>query len=203
MATGTSIDIIEEMKVYDRVLDAIGPFQYVVGTTARIGAHRPALTNPRYLARDLVPIAQKNQVAILFGPEDRGLSNEHLRYCHTIATIPTSRFASLNLAQAVMIMCYEIFCASQSPSEEALPRLANKFELEGMYEHLKQVLTKIGFINPQNPEHWMLNIRRFLSRFPLRAREARIVRGICRQIDWYTEPQRRRQIRSTKFPGKP
>jgi tRNA/rRNA methyltransferase len=46
---------------------------------------------------------------------------------------------------------------------------------------------KIGFINPQNPEHWMLNVRRFLSRLPLRAKEVRVVRGICRQIDWYTE----------------
>jgi tRNA/rRNA methyltransferase len=187
MATGSSIDIVEEMEVYDNLLDAIGPLHYVVGTTARIGAHRPAMTNPRDLARELIPITQENQAAILFGPEDRGLSNEHLRYCHTIVTIPTSRFASLNLAQAVMIMCYEIFWASRISPEEVLPRLANKFELEGMYEHLKQVLTKIGFINPQNPEHWMLNIRRFLSRFPLRAREVRILRGICRQVDWYTQ----------------
>jgi tRNA/rRNA methyltransferase len=187
MATGTSIDIVEEMEVCDRLLDAIGPFQFVVGTTARIGAQRPALTYPRDLARDLVPIAQENQVAILFGPEDRGLSNEHLRYCHTIATIPTSRFASLNLAQAVMVICYEIFYASRTPPEEPFHRLANKFELEGMYEHMKDVLTKIGFIDPQNPEHWMLNIRRFLSRLPLRAREVHIVRGICRQLDWYTQ----------------
>jgi tRNA/rRNA methyltransferase len=56
-----------------------------------------------------------------------------------------------------------------------------------MYDHLKEVLQKIGFINPQNPEHWMLNIRRFLSRLPLRAREVRVVRGVCRQIDWYTD----------------
>jgi tRNA/rRNA methyltransferase len=187
MATGTSIDIVEEMEVYESLLDAIGPFQFVVGTTARIGSHRPALTNPRDLAGDLVPVIRENQAAILFGPEDRGLSNEHLRYCHTIATIPTSGFTSLNLAHAVMIICYEILWASRTSPEEVLPRLANKFELEGMYEHLKAVLTKIGFINPQNPEHWMLNIRRFLSRFPLRAREVRIIRGICRQIDWYTE----------------
>ncbi|MGE5840448.1 MAG: RNA methyltransferase, partial [Deltaproteobacteria bacterium] len=111
--------------------------------------------------------------------------NEHLRPCHTIATIPTAQFASLNLAQAVMIFCYDIFLASRLPQEEALPRLANKFETEGMYEHLKGVLTRIGFINPQNPEHWMLNIRRFLSRIPLRARDVRIIRGICRQMDWY------------------
>jgi tRNA/rRNA methyltransferase len=187
MATGTSIDIVEAMEVYDDLLVALHPFQYVVGTTARIGSQRPALTNPRELAQDLIPISRANSVAVLFGPEDRGLSNEHLRYCHTIATIPTSLFASLNLAQAVMIVSYEIFLASQEASDDYIPRLANKFELEGMYDHLKAVLMRIGFINPQNPEHWMLNIRRFLSRIPLRARDARIIRGICRQMDWYTE----------------
>jgi tRNA/rRNA methyltransferase len=56
-----------------------------------------------------------------------------------------------------------------------------------MYEHVKQMCLKIGFMDPQNPEHWMINIRRFLSRLPLRAREVRIIRGVCRQIDWYTE----------------
>jgi tRNA/rRNA methyltransferase len=185
MATGTSIDIVEEMEVFEDLNEALASFHYVVGTTARIGSQRPSLTNPRDLAQALIPIAQENHVAILFGPEDRGLSNEHLRPCHTIATIPTAQFASLNLAQAVMIFCYDIFLASRLPPQEALPRLANKFELEGMYEHLKAVLTRIGFINPQNPEHWMLNIRRFLSRIPLRARDVRIVRGICRQMDWY------------------
>jgi len=185
MATGTSIDIVEEMEVFEDLNKALEPFHYVVGTTARTGSQRPSLTNPRDLAQQLVSISQENRVAVLFGPEDRGLSNEHLRPCHTIATIPTAQFASLNLAQAVMIFCYDIYLASRVPSEEALPRLANKFELEGMYEHLKTVLTRIGFIDPQNPEHWMLNIRRFLSRIPLRARDVRILRGICRQMDWY------------------
>jgi tRNA/rRNA methyltransferase len=185
MATGTSIDIVEEMEVFDDLDEALASFHYVVGTTARIGSQRPSLTNPQDLAQALIPIAQNNHVALLFGPEDRGLSNEHLRLCHTIATIPTAQFASLNLAQAVMIFCYDIFLVSRLPSEQALPRLANKFELEGMYAHLKAVLTRIGFIHPQNPEHWMLNIRRFFSRISLRARDVRIIRGICRQMDWY------------------
>lgn len=185
MATGTSIDIVEEMEGFDDLDEALASFHYVVGTTARIGSQRPSLTHPQDLAQALIPIAQNNHVALLFGPEDRGLSNDHLRLCHTIATIPTAQFASLNLAQAVMIFCYDIFLASRLPSEQALPRLANKFELEGMYAHLKAVLTRIGFIHPQNPEHWMLNIRRFFSRISLRARDVRIIRGICRQMDWY------------------
>ena len=185
-ATGPSSNLIEEMEVYDALMPAIGPYGYVVGTTARVGSHRPALTSPKALARDLIPIAQKNSVALVFGPEDRGLSNEHLRYCHTIATIHTDAFSSLNLAQAVLVFCYEIHLASLKPAVRTGPRLANKFELEGMYDHLKVVLSKIGFLDPQNPEHWMLNVRRFLSRTPLRAREVRVIRGICRQIDWYS-----------------
>jgi tRNA/rRNA methyltransferase len=187
MATGPSIDVIEDMEVFHDLREALKPFQYVVGTTARIGLRRPSLTTPRLLAAELVPIVRHNHVAVLFGPEDRGLSNDHLRYCHTIATIPTDRFSSLNLAHAVMIVCYEIFMARHQPDSKPLPRLADSFELEGMYDHLRDVLTRIGFVNPQNPEHWMLNIRRFLARIPLRGRDVRIIRGICRQIDWYTD----------------
>jgi tRNA/rRNA methyltransferase len=187
MATGTSFDIVKKMETHEEIKEALGPYQYVIGTTARIGSHRPAMTQPRYLARDLISLSQNNRVAILFGPEDRGLSNEYLSYCHSIATIPTAQFSSLNLAQAVMIVCYEIFVASEDKATEFTPRLADKFELEGMYEHLKDVCMKIGFIDLQNPEHWMLNIRRFLSRLPLRAIEVKIIRGMCRQIDWYTE----------------
>lgn len=186
-ATGSSIDIVEAMEVYEELREALGPYRYVVGTTARTGSSRPAITQPRRLAQDLIEISKNNRIAVLFGPEDRGLSNEQLRYCHTIATIPTAGFSSLNLAQAVMIVCYEIFMTTCEMKPKFSPRLANQFELEGMYEHLKEVLMKVGFIDPQNPEHWMLNIRRFLSRVPLRAREVRIVRGICRQIDWYSE----------------
>jgi tRNA/rRNA methyltransferase len=186
-ATRTSIDLVEQMAVYENLKDALGHCQYVVGTTARLGSFRPAMTQPSNLAEDLIPISKDNRVAILFGPEDRGLTNEQLRYCHTIATIPTASFSSLNLAQAVMIVCYEIFKAVSENPPEFVPRLPCSSELEGMYDHLNDVLMKIGFLDPKNPEHWMRNIRRFFSRLPLRARDVRIVRGICRQIDWYTQ----------------
>lgn len=200
-ATGSSVDIIKEREVYNDLKEALGPFQYVVGTTARIGAYRPAMTRPRRLANDLIPISQENLVAVLFGPEDSGLTNEQLRYCHTIATIPTARFPSLNIAQAVMIVCYELFMAGQETTPRSEPRLANRFELEGMYEHLGDVLKKIGFLNPQNPEHWMLRVRRFLSRLPLRAVEVRVIRGICRQMNWYSEQLEKLQREKEKEGG--
>jgi tRNA/rRNA methyltransferase len=194
-ATGNSIDLVEQMEVFDDLKEALEPYHHITGTTARTGALRPTLSQPRGLAHDLITLSQNNLAAVLFGPEDRGLSNEHLRYCHTILTIPTASFSSLNLAQAVMIVCYEIFLATRQEPVKVEPRLANSFELEGMYGHLKEVLTKIGFLDPQNPEHWLLNIRRFLSRFPLRAREVRIIRGVCRQMDWYASHVKKTNVK--------
>ncbi len=188
-ATHNSIHILEEMEVLDELMDAIGPYNYIVGTTARIGKYRPILTTPRSLAKDLIGISQKNKVAILFGREDRGLTNEQLRYCHTIVNIPTATSTSLNLAQAVMVISYEIYMTNIDEESviSYVPRLANKFELEEMYEHLKRALIKIGFLDPKNPDHWMWNIRRMLSRYPLQAKEVQIIRGICRQIEWFAE----------------
>jgi len=195
MATGSSLELLRRAEIYEDLEEALKPYQYVVGATARTGSSRPTMNRPRDLARDLIPLSQNNLISILFGPEDRGLSNRQLRYCQSLITIPTARFPSLNLGHAAMIICYELYSASRKTVPETPPRLANTFELEGMYAHLKDVFTKIGFIDPQNPEHWMLNIRRFLSRVPLRARETRIIRGVCRQLDWYTgqlEKKRRR-----------
>ncbi len=188
-ATHNSILILEEMEISDNLLDAVGRYNYLVGTTARIGKNRPVLSTPKKLAKDLINISQENKIAILFGREDKGLTNEQIKYCHTIVNIPTANLSSLNLAQAVMIICYELYITNieEETMISYIPRLANKFELEGMYSHLKRALIKIGFIDPKNPEHWMLNIRRMLSRYPLQAKEVQIIRGICRKIEWYIE----------------
>ncbi|MFP4477102.1 MAG: RNA methyltransferase [Desulfatibacillaceae bacterium] len=196
MATHAGLDVVEEMEVFDDLADALAPFNYVVGTTARTGGHRKSMRDPAMLAGHLIPITAENDVAIMFGPEDKGLSNADVRFCHTLVTIPTHEFSSLNLAQAVMVMCYELYRASTPESPAFMPRLATRQELDGMYEQLSDVLTRIGFINHQNPEHWMDNVRRFLSRLPLTAREVKIVRGVCRQMDWYTEQRFRKMERS-------
>ena len=129
-------------------------------------------------------IAAANDVALLFGPENWGLTNDELPFCHALVTIPTGDCSSLNLAQAVMVMAYELFTAV-SAKPHFVPRLANSRELESMYAMLQETLVKINFISHQNPEHWMFNVRRLFSRHGLRAREAQVIKGICRQIDWY------------------
>jgi tRNA/rRNA methyltransferase len=185
MATHSAMDVVEEMEVCGSLGEALADFGYVVGTTARLGGQRQVVSNPARLAEILVPIAAENRVAILFGPEDRGLTNEDLRFCHSLASIPTADFASLNLAQAVMVICYELFRCRTAPPKEFAPRLANRFELDAMYAQLKEVLVRICFINPSNPDYFMNNLRNFGTRMRLRAKEVQIVRGICRQIDWY------------------
>jgi tRNA/rRNA methyltransferase len=187
MATHAAADLVENMEVHSDLGAALKPFHYIVGTTARTGGQRQELKTPREMAEKLVPICTNNRVALLFGPEDRGLTNAQLRYCHAVVTIPTSRFSSLNLAQAVMILCYELMMASDRTTDQFVPRLATRRELDGMYEHLKETFIKINFINPDNPDYWMQNIRRFFSRIGLRARDVKIIRGICRQLDWYTQ----------------
>ncbi len=187
MATHTAEDMVASMEVHDNLEDALAPFGYVVGTTARTGSHRQTVRSPRRLAEDLVAISQDNAVAVLFGPEDRGLANEELRYCDATVTIPTADFSSLNLAQAVMVLAYEIYLATTDEPKTFVPRLAERHELEGMYGQLTATLAKINFVNPENPEYWMGNVRRFFSRIGLRAREVKIIRGICRQIDWYCD----------------
>ena len=185
MATQAALDVVEEMEVFTGLDEALRGFSYVVGTTARMGGQRQVIGSPARLAEMLVPISAENQVAILFGPEDRGLTNEDLRFCHSAATIPTADFSSLNLAQAVMVVCYELFRCSLETPQEFTPRPANRFELDAMYAQLKDVLMRICFINPANPDYFMNNLRHFGTRMQLRAKEVQIIRGICRQIDWY------------------
>jgi len=185
LATHVASDVVEQMEVCEDLKDALSPFHYVVGTTARLGGKRQVIPSPAKLSESLVSISRNNRIAILFGPEDKGLSNEEIRYCHVLVTIPTAGFSSLNLAQAVMIVCYELFLTGRRENNGYTPRLASRHELDGMYEQLKDILVRISFINPDNPDHWMNNLRHFLSRLRLRAKEVRIIRGICRQIDWY------------------
>jgi tRNA/rRNA methyltransferase len=84
-----------------------------------------------------------------------------------------------------MIMCYELFRFSLDKPGEFAPRLANLHELEAMYDQLKDILVRVSFINPDNPDYFMNNLRHFFSRMQLRAKEVQIIRGICRQVDWY------------------
>jgi tRNA/rRNA methyltransferase len=185
MATVAAAHLLENLEVHDDLARALGPFQYIAGTTARRGGVRQELLHPRELAARLIDLSLHNDIALLFGPENWGLTNDELAFCHALVTIPTGECSSLNLAQAVMVLAYEIFTAA-GDRPRFQPRLANSFELQSMYAMLQETLVQINFISHQNPEHWMFNVRRLFSRHGLGAREAQVIKGICRQIDWYT-----------------
>jgi tRNA/rRNA methyltransferase len=197
MATHFAADLVEEMEICESLEAAVAPFQFVVGTTARVGSRRPTFTNLGKLAESLIPISRNNLVALVFGPENFGLTNRELRLCDSLVTIPTAEFASLNVSQAVMVVAYEVFLASRDGPVQFTPRLASRFEIEAMYEQLKKTFLNISFINAENPDYWMQHIRRFFSRAGVRARDVKMIRGICRQIEWYGRNSGQRDQKST------
>jgi len=131
-----------------------------------------------------VPRLPNNRVALLFGPEDSGLTNDDLKYCHLLSAIPTADFSSLNLAQAVAIHCYELYYGVIHSQKDMLPapRLASSFELESMYSYLEKSLTRIEFIGGKSCIYWMNNIRQFFSQIELSSKDSNIIRRICKKF---------------------
>jgi tRNA/rRNA methyltransferase len=187
LATAKAAHVIDGMQVCGTLEEALEAFQFVIGTTARTGGLRQTLWTPAQAARGISDLLPQNRVAVVFGPEDRGLTNHDLRLCQALVRIPTAEFASLNLAQAVMIVCYEIHLAGMTPAQTPAPVLASSAELEQMYSRLQETLTNICLIHPNHADYGMMKVRQFLSRLRLRRAEVRLLRGLCRQIEWYAQ----------------
>ncbi|MDD5474941.1 MAG: RNA methyltransferase [Syntrophales bacterium] len=189
MATHAAADLVDSIRYVPTLRDALGPFQYVVGTTGRIGGSnlRRSMVSSMDLAETIAPVSRENRVALVFGSEDRGLTNKDLQLCNLLVTIPVAEtFRSINLSHAVMIICYELFSyrgKDKPPSRS--PRLASSDEVEAMYESLKEIFLKIDFINTKNPDYWMVAVRNLFSRTGLYSRDVKIIRGICRQVDLF------------------
>lgn len=202
MATHKAVHLIESMERHASLEDALAPFSFVVGTTARLGRKRTVERAPRDIITDIIPLLANNRIAILFGPEDRGLTNDDLKYCQYTSCIPTAEFASLNLAQAVAIHCYELYYAivELTRDEAVLPEYATTFQLEGMYHHMQEALLEVDFLDEKSQNYWMRNIRQFLGRVRLSSKEANIIRGICRQFLWFQGAGKDNLSRESKPP---
>jgi tRNA/rRNA methyltransferase len=187
MATHKAASLINDMKLVKEAAEAATPFQFIVGTTARQGRHRVLEKTPHEVMAEVAPLVTNNRVALMFGPENAGLTNSELDLCQFTSTIPTADFSSLNLAQAVGIHCYELAMAVTSAATKPLPDsdFANSFELEGMYNHIEQALTTTTYLDEQNTSYLMRNIRQFLSRVRVKKKEASMVRGMCRKFLWH------------------
>jgi tRNA/rRNA methyltransferase len=188
MATHKAAHLIRDMTICRTTAQAARPFHILVGATARQGRHRLRDQTPREVMTELAPLRSGNRIGLMFGPESTGLANEDLDLCQFASTIPTAGFASLNLAQAVAIHCYEFHNICTGTPADATSKssdLANSFDLEGMYAHIEEALTTITFLHDTNRIYWMRNVRQFLGRMRLTKKEASMVRGICRKLLWH------------------
>jgi tRNA (cytidine32/uridine32-2'-O)-methyltransferase len=180
-------DLLESATVVDTLDAAIADCCYVAGASARSRTIGWPSMMPRDCAARLVQESTQGPVAVIFGPEKSGLSNDDLDRCHTLLTIPTDPgFSSLNLAMAVQVISYELRLAQMNPqTEDPLPEapLASAEELENFYVHLEKVLTSSGFLDPANPRHLMRRLRRLFARALPDRNEINILRGILTAVD--------------------
>ncbi len=178
--------ILESRREVATLEEAVGDCSLVMGTTARVGLYRQHAKAPREWAPQILESARSNQVALVFGRENSGLTNEEIAICTNMIQIPSSPdYPSLNLAQAVMVCCYELFVASgvHEPLEEKTVECLTRTR-EHMFTMWREVLLQIGFMDEEKADHMMLGMRRIFSRAPLTEDDVRILMGIARQMMW-------------------
>lgn len=180
-------DLLNDARVVSSVSEAVADCAMVVGTTCRPGLYRSAAQPLGPAAGEVVACARESWVAVLFGPEDHGLTNEDLKHCHRLVKISTDEeYPSLNLAQAALLCCYELRRAALEEEPGGDQReLATADEIEFLFDRLQAAFLDIGFLNPQNPDHIMFAFRRMFGRALLERRDVRILLGLARQIEWY------------------
>lgn len=177
-------DILERAEELPSLTEAISDTGCVVGTTSREGEERRPLLSPRDLMKKLIPLSMKNAIALVFGPEREGLTNEELSLCHILGRIPSSTaFPSLNLSHAVMIFCYEVFQSSLD-IEGHPSQLAKTEDLEKMFDHMEKTLIDIGFLDAKHPSPIIRVLRRLFARSQMNPREVQILHGIWSKMDW-------------------
>lgn len=183
--------VLEGIRRASSVEEALGPFRRVIGTTSGRGRE---LGTPILAPRDLpVFLAQDppgTPTALLFGPEVGGLTNDELALCNALVTIPGApEHPTLNLAQAVLIVAYELYLAREGGSEPqgTSEPPATREELEGFLHHLAQVLVQAGFQRDDTFPTVFRDLRALTARAAPTSREIKILRGICRRLLWRLE----------------
>ncbi|QGY40066.1 TrmJ/YjtD family RNA methyltransferase [Pseudodesulfovibrio cashew] len=191
LATAHAKHVLEGARIVDTLPEALEGFTAVFGTTARTGGWRKGIMSPSTLAGVIDErLRSGGRVAIVFGPEDKGLTNEETSLCSGLMTIPTSREGtSLNLAQAVVVVLYECFKKALdkpfTPGGPPEERPTTVQEQEALFANLQESLLAIDFLKDDNPDYWMLPVRRFFSKINLKRNEFNLLMGVCRQIQWF------------------
>lgn len=175
-------DLLDTAVVTQTLEEAIADCQFVIGVSGKQRSLSQQVITVRQAAAEVKNISTHQEVALVFGTEMSGLSNEEADRCHMLATIPANpEYTSLNLAQAVQIMCYELRMAITTGElhyQEKPAELASQEDLERFYEHMREVLEQIGYINPRAPKKLFERLRRLYGRTRLEKEEVNLLRGI-------------------------
>ncbi|WP_408734121.1 RNA methyltransferase [Paraburkholderia bannensis] len=199
MASGAD-DVLAAAHIVPTLADALAGTQWSLALTARMREYGPPPAAPRHAVQDACrQVAAHGDIALVFGNERTGLSNEDVERCSALAHIPANpAYSSLNLAQAVQVLAYELRMAylDESGAGTALPAagaatlgapvtatpLATSDDIERMYVHLENALIALDFLDPTNPKKLMSRLRRLFARSGLEREEVNIVRGIAKHI---------------------
>jgi tRNA/rRNA methyltransferase len=182
-------DLLERARIFSSLEEALSDCEFSVATTRRHGKYRNEICTPEQIVTRFAGCAPQSRLALVFGREDSGLTTDEVALCRWQATIQTAdEYGSLNLSQAVLIFCYEFLKGAAPldapPDGKPARELAGTASLEPLYGQMERTFLKIGYLNPQNPEHMMRTMRRIFSRAELDEREVSALRGLLSQIDW-------------------
>lgn len=177
-------DVLDGARRAASLLDAVSGSVAVVGTTGR---DVPGARTPRRLAAEARALAGGGALSLVFGPEAAGLTGAELDLCHSLVHVPTHpAHPSLNLAQAVLLLAYELRLAAleeEAPPGEAESR-APAGDVEQALRELRAALLEIGYLDPASPDRVLTELRRLIARAGPTPREVVLLRGLARQAAW-------------------
>jgi tRNA/rRNA methyltransferase len=180
LASGAQ-DVLESARVHDRLDEAIGDSVLAVGFSSRSRDLSHAPRALRAAAPEILAAAQNGRVALVFGNETFGLTNEELGRCQMLAKIPANpAYESLNLAAAVQVACYEIAAAAalHAPLAGATREPARVEDIEALFAHWEATMVESGFLDPGEPKRLMERMRRLFARAGLEREEVKFLRGM-------------------------
>ncbi len=194
----SATDILDAARVVETLQEAVADCGLVIGASARSRRIPWPMLSPQACAEKVIREKDTIRVALVFGREDSGLNNEELQLCHFHVQIPADEnYPSLNLAAAVMVICYEVRKAALDRIGTAV-RAEDEFwdqekatgeQVEHFYTHLERVMVKIDFHDPENPRQLMQRMRRLFSRIRIDVMEMNILRGILTNIEFHIKDQ--------------
>jgi tRNA/rRNA methyltransferase len=185
LASG-AIDVLEAARVHERLEDAIGDSVLAVGFSSRSRDLSHAPRALRETVPDILAASGTGRVALVFGNETFGLTNEELGRCQMLAMIPANpAYASLNLAAAVQIACYEISTAAamHAPREAVAREPAAVDDIEALFVHWEAAMVESGFLDPAQPKRLMERMRRLFARGGLEREEVKFLRGMLASFE--------------------